>query len=190
MLYVICGPDRVGKSTLANEYKSFFPNIINIYHHGAPKATDNHIFDMYYKSLNTVLSNPNQIHIFDRSWLCSVALEPFRRNRESNIEDLYKIEYWILQNNINCTYILLKRDWTWTVDKHIEELKKEKISENSLIKELVFRNKEHHFYYEKIENYLTKHSLLKYITLENNNKLCTNLTEKITSTGTAYTNHT
>lgn len=168
-LIIISGPDRAGKSTLSEKLSKKIRletgEIYKVIHHGIPSLNE-YTFDMYRRSLQELLkSDCNQI--WDRSYVCAYALEPFRRHTHDFIGDIMFLETTMVQLGIDVTHVLVNSTWNKVASRHIDELEVQKLSTpqqlEHLSKELLARSREHKHYLEKVSEFLTHHSLFPHI---------------------------
>jgi len=142
-LIILEGPDRCGKSTIANHIENLYGYRKN---HFSKPFDANLLYDFLKVKLDTNI-------VFDRSWLSRIYYTVMRDGfyPYKAIEQIQQIEQIFIENGYDIYYYLVYRPWEWVVQYHIEEL----ANGDSL--PLLQRHKEHlgwiPFSYV-IENYL------------------------------------
>ena len=155
-LLILAGSDRVGKST----YAEYIAKLVNgccgkraeVIHFGPPDATRDHPFHLYYDQIDE--RDPClEWEIWDRSHLCSLALEPWRRGRTLRIGDFMSMGEdleAVYETIVICT---IYTPWNQTVrDHHIAELTTQNCHPEALSYKLQGLRIEHQFYYNTLGN--------------------------------------
>lgn len=155
-LIVISGGDRVGKSTVADAIQSLLgEENCSLYHHGAPPFMPDRIFDFYQINAEEWLRTEKEWCVFDRSWVCSYALETFRRQNNGHLDDIVSTEIDFLKMGIQVAHVIFHRPWSWAAPHHIEEI--ETLNPSAprwkVVDEYVFRQNEHKHYYERMRDF-------------------------------------
>ena len=147
MLILLGGPDRVGKTTLAQQlgYISGF----TVKHHGPPDIRDESIFDIYRRNLED-----GGDQIWDRSYLCAFILERYRRRNHDHLVEIMDLEFELSKKH-EIIHVGVTKPWHWSAPLHWEELNKaeHRSSHWALRDAFMARQNEHHFYIDEMENF-------------------------------------
>lgn len=170
-LVIVSGPDRVGKTTWILNQKIRLlraterldkSRVISISHFGPPDLSSNSITDLYLKDI-AVNNNyyGDDIVFWDRSYVCSYALEQIRRNSDSNLVKLIELELELTNIFSTVQHLVIKKSFNFVAKHHIAELRELNpgISSFFLARELVTRANEHDLYYKKVDQFLTTYSI-------------------------------
>jgi hypothetical protein len=147
MLILIGGPDRVGKSTLANELSIL--SGIPVKHHNEPCPNDSSIFDVYLREAREGINQ-----IWDRSYLCAYVLERQRKRTHDHLVDIIDLEMELSKLH-EVIHVGVTRSWNWSAPLHIDELDQAYGGYSSWYRRdvLMARQEEHHFYINEMENF-------------------------------------
>lgn len=159
-LFIINGPDRVGKSTLAEDLGQALVlkghNPVK-QHFSEPPTNQKDITERYRVSINQFLDNPEvDTLIWDRSYLCAYILERFRKNSHSYIGELIQLEIWMAEKaELLVEHIGLTLPWCDVARAHLHELRRfgDHRSEWSISGAMLARCSEHQFYTDEMLNF-------------------------------------
>jgi hypothetical protein len=142
-LVILEGPDRCGKTTIANYLSSSLS--APSYHFGKPGPTLQSLFGHHYQYKPHISEWAKHDYvILDRSWISGLFYDYHRRQNpaQSYFEDLQVIKSLLSKHNINIQLFLVYREWNLSLIKeHEKELEQDP---NSLPKTMVNRFIEHH----------------------------------------------
>jgi GTPase SAR1 family protein len=153
MLFVVSGPDRVGKTTLIENMCSAIDEEVFVQHHSAPPRNQEKILDIYREALDTWdLSGCNHA-IFDRAWPCTYILEQLRNRNIGFLEEVLDFEIELHCRGTRVVHIGQFRPWWWSAPKHMDEINSEMLG--SVPKwarraEYITRMQEHEQYSEQL----------------------------------------
>ena len=147
MLILLGGPDRVGKSTLAETISTHLN--FSIRHHSEPNPGSASIFDNY---LTEAREGINQI--WDRSYLCAFILERQRKRTHDHLTEILDLELEISKLH-DVIHVGVTRPWNWVAPLHVEEIEKEFKDSQSWYQRdmLMARQEEHHFYTSEMDSF-------------------------------------
>ncbi len=121
-IYIFEGPDRVGKSTIAN----WWANQLNtkVTHFGTPdpilKAEDP---QYQYRSLIRPPAKLDSKIVLDRSWLSGLFYEVIRRNQQPDFKSVVDLESKLIVQGWTICYIFVHRPWTTQLlQAHVDEV--------------------------------------------------------------------
>ena len=114
-LWLIAGPDRVGKTTYCKTLKR------PVYHFGPPNPTIKNIYSSYRAALE---EQPAEVQIcFDRGWVCSYILDTFRRHAGNHAAEITQLEIDLFDQGWEVEHIGITREWSWSAPLHLKELR-------------------------------------------------------------------
>lgn len=159
-LYIISGPDRVGKSTFQRDLsqalsvvKSLPPEVE---HFSEPPLSQRDITERYRVSIDKFISSPSEVLIWDRSYVCAYILERFRKNSHSYVGDLVSFEVFLARKSeLKVEHVGLTLPWHEIALFHLKELEETGLHQNSwsISGELISRMNEHRFYTEEMVDF-------------------------------------
>ena len=122
MLFVVSGPDRVGKTTLIKEVCGAIDGEVFVQHHSAPPRDQENILDVYREAIDTWDLSGFDHAIFDRAWPCTFILEQLRNRNSGFLDDVIDFEMWLRQHGRNVVHIGQFRPWWWSAPHHLQEI--------------------------------------------------------------------
>lgn len=169
-LILLAGPDRVGKTTMA---QSLATKNSKILHFQTPQTLDEDLFYKYTPLFRESIMPHDQV-IADRNFYEAGFYERFRRNlqidRDVELDSILQIERNLLQLYVAPTVYLLCHHWNDTLEQlHQDELAEFNLYPRSYLYDahMDMRKREHYAYYTHI-NYIRGHSIfnweVKYVT--------------------------
>jgi hypothetical protein len=174
IIITILGADRVGKSTLAattaNNFKSRRGLDCIQLHFSGPQPHHNSPIEQYTILLENALEDHPEVIICDRGFAEVTFYDKFRRHVDISEEWTHSAESYFASKASELHTFLLIRPWDWARPHHIEEIKL--LHPNATVyfirNQLLMREAEHYAYYEYMEEYLDKRSLLPHRKLQAN----------------------
>lgn len=169
-LILLAGPDRVGKTTMA---QSLATKNSKILHFQAPQSLDEDLFYKYTPLFREAIM-PHDIVIADRNFYEAGFYERFRRNlrinRKVELDGILQMERNLHQLYVAPTVYLLCFNWNDTIEQlHQDELAEFNIYPGSYLFDahMDMRRREHYTYYahiNHISSYSTFNWEVKYVT--------------------------
>jgi hypothetical protein len=166
IIITILGADRVGKSTLAEKTAKDFRsrlglNVIQL-HFAGPQPHHCSPIEQYTVPLDATLGDKPDVIICDRGFAEVAFYDKFRRHVDISEEWVFSAEAYFSSRASKLHTLLLVRPWDWARPHHIVEIKEQypDASEYFIRNQLLMRETEHHAYYEYMEEYLDKRSLI------------------------------
>ncbi len=168
---VLLGADRVGKSTIAtNTIKELGRQNFDasFLHFSGPQPHHSTPIQQYLEPFDSVRETMPEFIVCDRGFSEVCFYDKFRRHVDISQEWAQAAESYFLEKSQKVHVFLVKRSWEWSKPHHkIEVLSLYPDCSAWFVKnQLAMREAEHYAYYEYMENYLSKHSLLPHKIIE------------------------
>lgn len=148
--YMVCGADRVGKSTLINRTLKSFPEWVygKSWHFSAPKVKTNP-FQQYENFLKLPFENYGIDYVFmDRGFIETVFYEDYRCGNIITISKMLHINAMFKSRFIEFNPVIIYRRWEDIEALHLEEIKNGiNHDKSNEFPELEDRKKEYEAYY-------------------------------------------
>lgn len=168
MLFVVSGPDRVGKTTLIEKMDNLISGEVFIQHHSAPPRDQEKILDIYYDAIETWDLSGCEHAIFDRAWPCTFILEQLRNRNSGFLEEIIDLEIWLQRKGINVVHIGQFRPWYWSAPKHLFEIDRDMATKPNWARraEYLSRMQEHEQYSEQLIDFYDRITMFPSIRLQ------------------------
>ena len=123
-LILISGPDRTGKTTLANDatekaHEMFPGHLVEYFHAGVPE----NVLAPFQQYTDRLQNLPiNTVHVWDRGFICAQVYESMYGIRQITTEEVLEAERQILEVFDSFHHFVLMRPWDRVFQEHVEEI--------------------------------------------------------------------
>lgn len=186
VIAVILGADRVGKSTAISKLKAQLESShdldVSLLHFSGPQPHHHSPIQQYIDGLDTLLQGwTPQVILCDRGFSEVCFYDKFRRNIDTSEEWALASESYFASKAFKIKVFLLKKEWEVCKPFHLKEIKEQNPDSSLYYQSCVLRSREieHYTYYNYMDEYLKKVSLIPSVTVFNSDALLQSIYEFI-----------